>query len=865
MTAIASRCHGYNIARSTRRLSARVRHALAAAIAFGLTFATSASPAPPPVVGGPLLDAIESMPAGQWMKVSENLYSDVWTPPALEPLKHLSVSSPFSIIAAWSSFAWDTRRGDLILYGGGHANYSGNDVYRWRSTSMFWERASLPSEITEVYLSNGFMAIDGADAAPAAAHTYDNNNYLPNLDRFLTLGGALYDTGGPYLRPDETTPGKVRTTGPYLFDPNKADGGKVGGTTGSNVKRVAPIMNILGGNMWQNRDLTKNRPLDAKPTKYLDGCTGIAEENGYDVVYIGATSGSGSNLDLYRYVISNVDDPTSDGIAQVGEFWNGTGGQTACGYDASRKLFVLTGSNTVPFVFWSLQSPGPTNRDARVAVNASIAAFMDWLNANSLHVSNCGLAFDPGDGSFAIWCGGPEVWRLQAPATAGATGWSIAMEEPPGGETPPVGWGTGILGKWKHVPGYDVFVGLEDPYAGNVWIYKPVGWTAPQPGDPVNFAPQATLTNPVSGQAFTLGTPINFMATASDSDGWVARVDFEANTERVGSAASAQFNFAWTPASAGSYLVRARAIDNLGGEGLSDVVSISVVAPDIPPTVSLTSPVSGTKYPLGITVPLAATASDADGSVAKMEFFANGQKVGEVTVLPYTLPWTPAAAGDYALTARATDNLGVATDSTSVSITMVAGGGSVTLQQRLNGYTGVVDTMLSSWSPTVNYATAPLLNNYGAQYGDLFRFAVFTAEGGPVPDNAVILSATLQIYKTAYNYVFGLYPMLKPWNASQATWMVASVGNPWTVPGAQGAGTDYAATPDAQFSAPWAPGWMTFDVTNRISTIGQIGGNYGWRIVGISGSSGLIRFYSSEYPNALLGPQLTVTWLPPGS
>ena len=36
------------------------------------------------------------------------------------------------IILAWSGFTWDPNRGDLLLYGGGHANYSGNDVYRWR-------------------------------------------------------------------------------------------------------------------------------------------------------------------------------------------------------------------------------------------------------------------------------------------------------------------------------------------------------------------------------------------------------------------------------------------------------------------------------------------------------------------------------------------------------------------------------------------------------------------------------------------------------------------------------------------------------------------------------------------------------------
>ena len=316
---------------------------------FGLGLVLVASMAlagPLPVVGGPLLPLVGTMPEGTWAKVSSNLFSDVWTPPELRPLNHLSNPTPASIILPWSGFGWDTRRGDLIIYGGGHANYSGNDVYRWHASSLLWERASLPSEITQIYTSNGYMAIDGTDAAPASAHTYDNDIYLPIIDRFLTLGGGLYNTGGPYIRADEVTPGAVRTTGPYLFDPDRANGNEVGGTTGSHVQRVAPHPEILGGRMWQNRDLTKNRPSDAKPTKYGMGCTAYAEENGADVVYIGATGGGGTNLDLFRYQITDAADPTTDSMSKVGRFWYGTAGQTSCAYDPFRKLFVRTGSNT---------------------------------------------------------------------------------------------------------------------------------------------------------------------------------------------------------------------------------------------------------------------------------------------------------------------------------------------------------------------------------------------------------------------------------------------------------------------------------------------------------------------------------------
>jgi len=237
-----------------------------------------AQPVPNYVKSGLLLPLILQMPESSWLRINRNRFEDVWTPVDLRPLKNGDATPPERIIGAWSGFAWDTNRGDLLLYGGGHANYSGNDVYRWSSSDLQWVRASLPSE---VYLDpvSGWRAIDGVDAAPSSAHTYDNNIFLPIIDRFLTWGGAAHANGGAYLRVSETDPTKTRTTGPYLFDPAKADAGKVGGTTGSHVKRVAPHPEIVGGRMWENRDIRLHLPGQPIPATHESGCTAYAEEN----------------------------------------------------------------------------------------------------------------------------------------------------------------------------------------------------------------------------------------------------------------------------------------------------------------------------------------------------------------------------------------------------------------------------------------------------------------------------------------------------------------------------------------------------------------------------------------------------------
>ncbi|RMD63706.1 hypothetical protein D6833_05360, partial [Candidatus Parcubacteria bacterium] len=77
-----------------------------------------------------------------------------------------------------------------------------------------------------------------------------------------------------------------------------------------------------------------------------------------------------------------------------------------------------------------------------------------------------------------------------------------------------------------------------------------------------------------------------------------------------------------------------------------------------PPTVSLTSPADGSTFTEGETITLQASASDADGSISRVEFYANGNKLGEDSSAPYSYDWSGATAGTYDLYARAFDNDG---------------------------------------------------------------------------------------------------------------------------------------------------------------------------------------------------------------
>jgi bacillolysin len=72
---------------------------------------------------------------------------------------------------------------------------------------------------------------------------------------------------------------------------------------------------------------------------------------------------------------------------------------------------------------------------------------------------------------------------------------------------------------------------------------------------------------------------------------------------------------------------------------------------------------------------LMAEAADADGAIARVEFYKGSERLGEATTAPYTFGWDNVAAGNHLFVARAIDNLGGARDSSPVFVTVRPAGG----------------------------------------------------------------------------------------------------------------------------------------------------------------------------------------------
>lgn len=98
--------------------------------------------------------------------------------------------------------------------------------------------------------------------------------------------------------------------------------------------------------------------------------------------------------------------------------------------------------------------------------------------------------------------------------------------------------------------------------------------------------------------------------------------------------------------------------------------SCAAAPANTPPTVSLTSPTASATFAAPASITLTASAADADGSIAKVEFYQGATLLGSATAAPYSFQWNNVAVGSYAIMAKATDNGGLATTSVPVNITV---------------------------------------------------------------------------------------------------------------------------------------------------------------------------------------------------
>jgi hypothetical protein len=157
------------------------------------------------------------------------------------------------------------------------------------------------------------------------------------------------------------------------------------------------------------------------------------------------------------------------------------------------------------------------------------------------------------------------------------------------------------------------------------------------------------------------------------------------------------------------------------------------------PTVVLVAPNAGSRFTAPATIVMSANASDADGYVERVDFYASGALVCTATTAPFECTWPDVPPGGYSLSARATDDEGSTAVSPLVGIEVEDPAAPPTLDEvvlyastasRFGAWTVVADATAAGGARLQNPDSgAPKRNSALAAPADYFELT-FDAEAG---------------------------------------------------------------------------------------------------------------------------------------
>ncbi len=190
----------------------------------------------------------------------------------------------------------------------------------------------------------------------------------------------------------------------------------------------------------------------------------------------------------------------------------------------------------------------------------------------------------------------------------------------------------------------------------------------------VNQPPSVSVTSPATGTSYSAGAPIPFSVAASDPDGTITWVGFYVDSVLQSSMSSSPYSTSLSNLAPGVHTLTAVAWDNASAWTTSADRTVTVGSPGTPsnqpPVVTLTAPAAGATFTAPASITVSASASDVDGTIAQVDFYASGRLLGTDTSSPYTFSWTNVTAADYSLAAVARDNAGATTVSSTRDISV---------------------------------------------------------------------------------------------------------------------------------------------------------------------------------------------------
>lgn len=141
--------------------------------------------------------ATPSYPLG-WTQLPNTAYNNVCPPDFYNNQPYAFASQCWRLIV-WGGAVADTLRNRLLIWGGGHDNYYGNEIYALNLNAK-------PATMTRLTNPSPIVPVGGAvcpsalsDGNPDARETQNNIAYVANLDLMFSFNGALACGNGDHL------------------------------------------------------------------------------------------------------------------------------------------------------------------------------------------------------------------------------------------------------------------------------------------------------------------------------------------------------------------------------------------------------------------------------------------------------------------------------------------------------------------------------------------------------------------------------------------------------------------------------------------------------------------------------------------
>ena len=263
--------------------------------------------------------------------------------------------------------------------------------------------------------------------------------------------------------------------------------------------------------------------------------------------------------------------------------------------------------------------------------------------------------------------------------------------------------------------------------------------------------PSVALTAPSNNATYPAAANIAMTATATSNvtGGSISKVEFYAGSTLLGIDTTAPYSFTWPNVTPGPYTLTAKATDNLGVTTTSTPVTVIVLAAPAPPTISLTSPAAGTEYAIGHSIVLTAQASTPGRIIDRVEFYADGARVGTIPIpggfasATTSFTWAGAALGAHALLAKvvATDGMGASSATVNVAVSDLA----VTLLEPYPGQVYQAPAIIRI-TPSATTTTGTIVRadfyfdgqRVGSAIAPPYSFVRFNVPAGTHPVKAVV-------------------------------------------------------------------------------------------------------------------------------